>query len=144
MTRPILVFGLADARVAMAAAAALSTPVTLISAPGAGAHGGAGWFRSLLAIARADYPQAAVTAVLDCAALPGAIQAGIRAGISDLRFTGDAETAARLAAIANAAGARLHGAESFLGPHLDLRGSGAPEAACRDWLTRDSPPDSPS
>jgi hypothetical protein len=82
--------------------------LTVVSAPAAAAHAGAGWFRAVVEAARAERPGAAVTAILDCAALPGLVLAGVRAGVRDLRYSGDDETFARLAAIAAAAGATLH------------------------------------
>lgn len=138
MDRPILFHSLTEARAALAAGAALGRPVTLISAPAAGAHGGAGWFLGLVAAAQAAHPDVAVTAILDCADLPGCVQAGLRAGVTDLLFTGDAETTARLTAIATTVGARVHSATRLPGPALDLRGTTDAEAACRRWLGADS------
>jgi hypothetical protein len=141
MTGPIIVHSMAEARAAVVAAAVIGCPVTLISAAAAGTHGGAGWFRALIEAAVAGYPTVAVTAVLDCADLPGSAQAAIRAGVGDLRFTGPPELTARLSAIAAAAGLRLHDAEAFGGPRLDLRGVADPVTACRQWLTAGLAPD---
>jgi hypothetical protein len=131
---PIVVHSLREAEAALAAAVALGCPVTLVSAPAAGAHGGAGWFCALVDAARADHPAAVVTAIFDCADLPGCAQAAIRAGVPDLCFTGSPDLFSRLSAIAAAAGVRLHDANTFAGPRLDLRNVADPVAACRRWL----------
>ncbi len=135
MARPIVIHNVTEARAALAAGAALGCPVTLLSAPAAGVHGGAGWFRAVVEAAVADYPTVPVTAVLDCADIPGCAQAAIRAGVRDLRFTGPPELAARLAAIAAASGVRLHDADAFAGPRLELRSFTDPITACRHWLS---------
>ncbi|MEI6985229.1 MAG: hypothetical protein WCK65_03800 [Rhodospirillaceae bacterium] len=135
MVRTICVQSLHDARAALTAAAALGCPVTLISAPAAAAHGGCGWFRAMIAAAAVERPEITVTAVLDCADLPGLVLAGVRAGVDHLRFSGRKVVAARLSAIAGAAGVRLYDADAFAGPQLDLRGVGDPVAACRAWLS---------
>ncbi len=166
---PIIVRGVCEARAAVAAARAAGCSVTLISAPGGGAHGGGGWFHAVIRAAGVevvpassnndtrpvsgrdgdpahpcarsplpDSPSVKITAILDCADLPGCAQAAIRAGVPDIRFTGSPEMTAKLAAIAAAAGVRLHDAHAFAGPGLDLRYETDPAAACRRWL---APPD---
>lgn len=134
MAHPIVVHSVTDARAALAAAASLGCAVTLLSAPAGGAHGGAGWFRALIEAAAAAHPTVAVTAVLDCADLPGCVQAAIRAGQGDVAFAGPPELTAKLAAIAAAAGIRLHDANTIAGPRLDLSAEADPTAACRRWL----------
>ena len=108
-TAPTAVSGLATARAALAAAAREGRPAVLV---GDAASGGAGWFRALVETARQEHPEVAVTAVLDCHDWPGRVLAGLRAGHKELRFSGPPEVAARLAALANAAGARLHHASA--------------------------------
>ncbi|MEI8393274.1 MAG: hypothetical protein WCF85_00965 [Rhodospirillaceae bacterium] len=134
MTGVIIVYGSDDARAALSAAKMIGCSVTLMSPPAAGAYGGGGWFRHLFESALADHSAVPARAVLDCADLAGVVLAALRAGIGDLRFTGRAETAARLAAIAVANGARLHGPDTFPQPWLDLRGCSDPVDACRDYL----------
>ncbi len=99
------VSSLADACAALAAAAREGRAATLV---GDAASGGAGWFRALVEAARRQCPGGAVTAILECHDQPGLVMAGIRAGVGDLRFSGPPEIAARLEALAAAAGARLH------------------------------------
>ncbi|MDQ2105789.1 hypothetical protein QSG27_24050, partial [Azospirillum sp. C340-1] len=54
--RPIRFHGLAEASAACAAAAELGVPLLLVSAPGAAAHAGAGWFLAVVARAAARHP----------------------------------------------------------------------------------------
>jgi fructose/tagatose bisphosphate aldolase len=96
-----------EARAAAAAARARGTPLLLVSAPGAGSHAGGGWWRKLCDALTAEFPDLAITAVLDCGDAPGAVLAALRAGVTDILFDGDAAVAARLAAIAERHGARL-------------------------------------
>ncbi len=106
-----------DARAALAAGLREGHPVTLI---GDGATGGAGWFSALIEIVRQEYPEAALTAVLHCHDQPGLVLAGVRAGCTDLLFSGPPELAARLAALAATAGALLHRPDATTGfpaPH---------------------------
>lgn len=131
--RAVAVHSLAHARAAVAAAAELGVPVTLISAPGAAAYTGAPWFREVVAAARAEHPEAAVDCILDCGTRAGDVMAALRAGVPAVIFTGRKDVAARLAAIAEARGARLVTRRPRA---LDLLDEGEPEAACRAWLGR--------
>ena len=78
--RAITVHSLDQARAALAAAAALDRPVTLVSAPGAAGYAGVAWFRKVVDLAAADQPGVTVTAVLDCADKPGLVLAALRQG----------------------------------------------------------------
>lgn len=77
-----------------------------MSAPDAGVYAGSGWWKALVATAREAAPGARFTAILDCGDDAGAAQGAIRAGIETIVFTGRADVAGRLSAIAEAAGAR--------------------------------------
>ena len=55
-------------------------PVTLISEQGAGLYGGAGWWRAVVAKARAIYPATPAQDVLDCADGSGQALAALRIG----------------------------------------------------------------
>lgn len=77
--------------------------VVLLSAPDAGVYAGAGWWKALMGLAREAAPDAIFTAILDCGEDAGAAQGAIRAGIEALVFTGRADVAKRLSAIAEAA-----------------------------------------
>ncbi|HTP83241.1 MAG TPA: hypothetical protein VMQ11_09860 [Alphaproteobacteria bacterium] len=110
--RPVVIHSLDDARAALATAAA-GTAAILHSAPDAGVHGGVAWFERMVAAAHGEFPQVPLTAVLDCGDAAGAVLEAVRwlkePGREKimLRFTGDAETARRLADIAGQAGIEL-------------------------------------
>jgi fructose/tagatose bisphosphate aldolase len=127
----IIVHSPDHARAAVAAAAALHVPVTLVSAPGAGAYAGAAWFKALVAEATAAFPQAAVYAILDCGEAPGAVLAALRAGFRRVIFTGAEAARLRLVAFAGTRDAVLDPAEA---PALDLLDARDAEAACRAYL----------
>src|ERR1700691_2415737 len=100
VNRRIIVHSLAQAEAAVAAAASLGLPVTLMSAPGAGAYAGVSWWQALVAQAAASRPDTTVASVLDCAEEAGTVLAAIRMGLRHLRFTGPADRRERLAALA--------------------------------------------
>ncbi|MBI3453192.1 MAG: hypothetical protein HY057_10295 [Rhodospirillales bacterium] len=132
MPRPaIIVRSLAEARAALAAAAALGRPVTLLSPPGAAGYAGPMYFGEMIAAARAEFPHAEIEAILDCGDAPGHVLGALRYGLKTLRFTGPHAAAAKLAEIAAASGARLIAGEI---PALDLHGRDNAEAVCRAWL----------
>ncbi|MDB5406720.1 MAG: hypothetical protein JWL84_1632 [Rhodospirillales bacterium] len=107
--------------------------MTLASAPGAGAYAGAPWFAGIVKLAAAAAPGCAVSAILDCGDEPGTVLAALRTGLRRVRFTGAAETAARLAEIAGHYGATIEGPGAA--PALDLLDARDPETACRTYLT---------
>ncbi len=132
MTVPaIMIHSLADARAALAAANALGVAVTLVSAPGAAAYGGAGWFARVVEIAAAEHPDVKMTAILDCDDAAGHVLGALRAGLRRVRFSGGGEVAAKLAEIARGYGALLvqDEIEAF-----DPRGEKDPAEACRRFL----------
>ena len=132
MSRRVIVHSLADAEAALAAAAALKLPVTLQSAPGAGAALGALWWKALVAAASAAHPGTQLDAVLDCGEEAGSVLAALRAGLTQLRFAGPAPVLAKLAAIAAASGARIEAAEPA--PTLDLLDRPDAETAVKAFL----------
>jgi hypothetical protein len=103
----IVVHSLTHAVAALQAAAAAHRDIVLLSAPGAGIYAGAGWFAALVEAARAAVPAAQCAAILDCGDDAGAAQAALRAEVETVIFTGRADVAARLTAIAEARGSRL-------------------------------------
>lgn len=131
MHAAIIVHGLADAQVALRAAAETGVPVTLLSAPGAAGYGGAAWFDAVQSLAAEAVPQAIAVAVLDCGDAPGLVMGALRQGLKAIRFTGPAPVAAKLAELAAAHGATLI---TDRVPALDLRDTRDPLAACRTWL----------
>ena len=92
----VIVNGLADARRALAA----GTPVTLLSAPGAGLYAGCAWWRALIGRARAEHPATETMDVLDCADGSGQALAALRIGVVRLVLWPDAPGWAAVAAIA--------------------------------------------
>jgi fructose/tagatose bisphosphate aldolase len=133
MNTAIRVHSAADACAALRAAASLNLPVTLISAPAAAGYAGASYFAALIALARAEVPDVAVTEVLDCGEAPGHVLGALRQGLKRVRFCGDRDTAAKLAAIAKAQDATVITEDV---PALDLARVEDAEAACRTWLKR--------
>ncbi len=116
---------------ALATAAAMGSPVTLLSAAGAGGYAGAGWFKEVVALAASEFPGVSVRAILDCADAPGHVLAALREGIKVVRFTGTPDLRQRLVEIAEALGAEIVGGEM---PALEVRASADPAAAIRAWL----------
>jgi hypothetical protein len=122
----ITVHALTHAVAALTAAAASGKSVVLASGPGAGIYGGPGWWRELIAAARAAVPEAVAMALLDCGDDAGAAQAAIRAKVEAILFTGPRDVAERLADIASRSGCRFFleqpaaaldlGAEFFASP----------------------------
>jgi len=100
----IVVYTLAHSVAAVTAAAETGRPVVLVSSPEAGISGGPGWWRELIAAARAAAPAAEARAVLDCGGDTGAAQGAIRAGVEAIVFTGPRWVAERLADIAGRSG----------------------------------------
>ncbi len=131
----IIVHTLEHVRVALAAAAELGYPVVLRSAPGAASYLGAAVFREMVALAAAEFPGAAVTAVLDCDDQPGLALNALRRGIMAVRVDVAPEVAARIADIAAQTGAIVDTSD---GPVLDLLDAKDPAAASRAWLSADS------
>lgn len=129
--RAIIVHSLAHARLALAAAEELHVPVTLLSAPGAGAYLGALGFRELAALATAEHPNVQATAVLDCGDRAGPVLRALDHGIATVRFTGPRRVAQKLSDLAAQRGAHLITGRI---PALDLLDEVDPASACRAWL----------
>ncbi len=129
--KAVIIHSLAHARAALGAAAEAGVPVTLASAPGAAAYGGPAWFREVVRIARRDFPQVEVSAVIDCGGRAGDVMAALRLGLERVRFTGKKAVAEKLAAMADELGAELVTGRLEA---LDLRAERDPAAACRAWL----------
>jgi hypothetical protein len=131
MRSAILIHGLDDARAALRAAQETGRAVTVISGPGGGAYGGPAWFDHVLREAQGEFPQAQVTAILDCDDAAGLALGALRYGIRHVRFDGREDVTIKLREIAAAQGATIITGEIAT---LDLRGARDPLAACRDWL----------
>jgi len=128
----IVIHSLAHARIALAAAAEVGVPVTLVSAPGGAAFVGAAVFREMVAEAIRETPGVAVTALLDCGAEPGLALNALRHGLKAIRLRAGPEATAAVADIAGRMGACLD--PDPAAPALDLLDRRDAEAACRAWL----------
>ena len=124
---------LREARAAFAAAAELGVPITVMSAPGAAASLGVGYFAAMIGAARTEFPTVTATAVLDCGDAPGLALAALRQGIDAVRVEAPARVRAKLADIAGQQGGALVAGRVAA---LDLAGVDEPRAACRAWLAK--------
>lgn len=102
-----IVHSLAQLRAALAAGAASGRSILAVSAPSASAYAGASWFAALIAAGKAEFPDVALTPILDCGDRAGDALAALGLGLRHLVFTGHAEAAARLARIAAESGATI-------------------------------------
>jgi hypothetical protein len=127
----IRVHSLREARIALDVAREFARPVILVSAAGAAGHAGAGWWRALVATARKEYPDVAMTTILDCDDSAGDALACLREGVERIAFRGRADVAARLRDVAIQCGCDL---VDTLPAGLDLRDLRDQAAACRVWL----------
>src|SRR5262249_19923558 len=103
----VVVHALADARAALAAGRAARVPVLLVSPPGAAAYIGVGYFWAVAEAARAEFPDVACAAVMDCGDAPGSGLSALGRGFKAVVLRGNARARARVAAIARELGAQL-------------------------------------
>jgi len=120
----VVVHGLRDARAALAP----GLPVTLLSARGAAAYAGCGWWRALMQAAGAAID------ILDCAGAPGYAMAALRIGQRCVILDPGPAFAA-VSAAASLLGAVVLDARPAA---LDLADRGA-ERRLRAWLEGDNP-----
>ena len=125
------VHSLSQAKAAVAAAAERNLAVTLLSAPGAAAFGGAGWFAALIRAARESRPGADVAAILDCGPRADLVQAAFREELKQVIFTGDARQLRPLRDIARQWQAEILRRRPEA---CDLRHAADPDSVCRTWL----------
>ena len=133
--RVVIVHTLDQAEAAVAAAAEFGVPLTLRSAPGAGAYLGAEVFQSIVDSACAGCPEAQVHAVLDCDDDPGLALLALRVGVKGIALKANKKVQTKIADLAAQYDAAL---EDDAGAHLDLLGCDDPTAAVRDWLSGDT------
>ncbi len=132
----IRVHSLDHARAALAAARDAGMAIVLESPVGAAGWQGVGWWRELVRLGRAEFPDAEFEAVLDCGAAPGHALAAIRAGIATLRLRAPDQVLAKIADIAEQAGGRVE--RGAPGPLIDLLGAADPRQYCGDRLSSGS------
>lgn len=127
-----MIHGLVDARTVLA----VGRGVTLLSAPGAALFAGAGWWRALVARARAEYPAVPCDDILDCADASGLALGAFRIGQRKIILAPSAPGWDAVAAIAASRGGAVLTSRP---PSLDM----ANRAAARrlhDWLGQRSAP----
>ncbi|MED5395426.1 MAG: hypothetical protein VX990_01860 [Pseudomonadota bacterium] len=133
--RVVIVHTLDQAQAAAAVAVELGVPLTLRSAPGAGAYLGAEVFQSIVDSACARCPEATVHAVLDCGDDPGLALLALRVGVKGIALKANKKVRVKIADIAAQYNAAL---EDDVGAHLDLLDCEDPKAAVRDWFIGDT------
>jgi hypothetical protein len=126
-----VVHSLSQAKAAVAAAAARDLAVTLLSAPGAAAFGGAGWFAALIRASSESRPEVDVAAILDCGPRADLAQAAFRENLKQVVFTGDARQVRLLRDIARQWQAEILRRRPKA---CDLRHAADPAAVCNAWL----------
>ena len=122
----VMIHRIEDARAALAP----GLPVTLLSGPGAALYAGCGFWRALIALCRAEHPDACAPDILDCADASGYALAALRLGQPALVLASAAPGRDAVAAVAAAAGAILLDVRP---PALGLAQRGA-ERRLVDWL----------
>ncbi len=129
--RTIVFHTLDHARAALAAATHADAPVILRSAPGAAAYAGAQYLKAMVNTAATEFPDADLTAAIDCSDDPGHAQGALRIGWKALVFTGPEAVRSKIADIAEQHGAKLipHDAEA-----LDLLDCPDADGACREYI----------
>ena len=123
----IIVHGLPMAEAAIRVAQGNAWPMTLLSAPGAGAYAGVGWWRALVEQSGAS---AATPDILDCGSAPGRALEALRGGQKLLVLRARPDIWADIASRAEACGGRLLGEPP---PALDLARRGAARQL-QSWL----------
>ena len=122
----VVVHDLAQARAALAAAAACGVRIELRSAPDAAAYAGVGYLQALGELAGQEL-------VVDCGDDPGLVMAALRTGCRKLAFAGSGELFQRLADMAAQAGAEL--VQGTRSPVLVLSPDDDARARCLAWLS---------
>ncbi|MBF0560975.1 MAG: hypothetical protein HQL37_02945 [Alphaproteobacteria bacterium] len=129
----IIVYSLAHAESAVAAAAESGSGVALLSPAAAASSAGAPWFQALVAMAARNYPGTRVIPILDCGDAVGYALGALQGGVPVVRVTGTPETLERLTDIAGRLGARV---DTAVEPALDLLDRQDVAAACAAWLRK--------
>ena len=122
------VHGLPHLRAALKAGTEAGRPVIALSAEAAGAYAGALWFAEMIQAAHEEFPNAELTAILDCGDRAGDVLVALQAGIARVIFTGHPEAACRLTAIAAETGATILAERP---PSFDLLNLRDPDFAAR-------------
>lgn len=131
----VVIHGLADARQVLV----LGRPVTLLSAPGAAAFAGGGWWGALIQRARSEHSDVAMDDILDCADASGLALGALRIGQRLIVLDPNAQGHAAVVAAAASLGCQVLTARP---PALDMADRTVPRRL-HDWLhVRTTPGDS--
>lgn len=130
----IVVHEFGHAVAALTAAQAHNRAVTILSAAGAARSAGAGWWRELVAQARASVPGQAAVWVLDCADEPGMALAALRDGVEAIALEAGEPIWSRVEQIAAQSNARLLRVDRA--GALDLAASNNPQRDCNLYLSK--------
>lgn len=122
----VLFHSLDQARFALTAARRAKLALLLLTAPGAGAYLGVGWFLALLATLRPSFPTIEQQVWLDCDDAAGHALSALQQGCQRILFTGDARAATQLKDLASMGQAKILRRRP---PSLDLRQLEVPSRA---------------
>ncbi len=136
--RPIIAYGLSDARAAMQAALEQGCQeLALLSPAGVGHSLGPQWFNALIHEAEAAVPEVNLIGIMDCGHYEGHVMYALSCGMKHVYYNGDSNTADKLQLLAVETGATLHRQFSEV---LDLKHHGDQLTACRAWLSPNHEP----
>jgi hypothetical protein len=96
----IIFYHAQQAEGALAVAAALARPITLLTAPGAAAYGGPGFYMAMVELAQQRYPDVQVRAILDCGDDGAMAQMALQMGWRGLVLRGRATVREKIRQIA--------------------------------------------
>ncbi len=133
LRRAVIVHDLPQALAALAAAQKLNQSIRLHTPPGAASCAGAGYFQKIAELAQRQYPDVDAVFILDCGTSTGQALGAIRTGWKHIRLEAKRATLAKVADIADQAGAILDDGKM---PALDLLETPDPETAAIAWLQR--------
>jgi hypothetical protein len=122
----VVVHGWNDLRLALEAARRQSASLLALSAPDAVAYAGLGWFRGLIDLAGARFPDVSLAFLVDCGRRPAMAVEALRAGFALVRLDEDCPGRRAVDDIAAQCGARLLAVRPAA---LDLGCAADPEAA---------------
>jgi hypothetical protein len=112
-------------------AACGNRPVIVLSGAGAGAYAGPSWFMAMIAHGFAEFPEARMTAILDCGDRAADAFAALNSGAKHVIFTGHPDAAERLRGIAAQVDASILAERPAA---FDLLNVGDPDRAVRRYF----------
>ena len=130
----VVIHGLADARAALA----FGVSLTLLSAPGAALFGGCAWWLALIGLVRAEFANAAIDDILDCADASGLAVAALCIGQRAIVLDPAAPGRESVVAIATSLGSEVLAQR----PDAIDMSKAAEARRLQDWLRAQTPGDS--